>query len=652
MNFDEERGTTVLHRTTRHKPRKTIQTWLIGRPLRTADAPHQTIGKLIGLATFSSDAMSSVAYGPQEMMTILALAGMGALKLAWPISISIVGLLVLLTISYEQTIHAYPSGGGAYIVSRDNLGELPALIAGAALLTDYILTVSVSISSGVANISSAFQFLLPYKVHLSVLFIMVVMLMNLRGIKESGVVFAIPTYVFIVLMVITIIIGLVRYFMGTLGVVSNPPHLEQDILQPVSVFLILRAFANGTSALTGVEAISNGITAFKEPRTKNAGKTLVIMAVILGSLMLGISFLATHIEAVPSESETIVSQLARTVYGSQLNVFDLPGILSTTVLLFTMLILILAANTAFADFPRLGAMVAADGFLPRQLAFRGSRLVYSYGIVALAVISSILVILFKASVTALIPLYAIGVFLSFTLSQSGMAHRWWKSGRLPQGGSLQERGSLLHHDQHWFIKMIINGVGAVATAVVTVIFAVTKFNEGAWIIIIVIPLLVWMFSAIHRHYKSLAGKLSLENFGSLPNLSRNRVIIPIAGVHKGVLAAVRYAKTLSKDITAVHISMDEAESERVREKWEIWGEGIRLVILESPFRLMIEPLIDYVNEIDSHLKPNETITILVPQFISHNLGSKLLHTNTAETLRKVLLQKSEIVIVEVPYQVE
>ncbi len=652
MNIDDNRGTTILHRTAGKKPPRSVSTWLIGRPLRTADAPHQTIGKFIGLAVFSSDAMSSVAYGPQEMMTVLALAGVGALKLAWPISIAIVALLIILAISYEQTIHAYPGGGGAYIVSRDNLGEIPALVAGASLLTDYILTVSVSISSGVAQIASQFQALQPYRVHLAVFFILMVMLLNLRGVKESGFVFSVPTYVFIVLMFITIIFGLIRYFTHSLGTVQNPPHLETKVLQPISLFLILRAFANGTSALTGVEAISNGITAFKEPRTQNAGRTLVMMAVILGSLMLGISFLATHVQTIPSEHETVISQMARTIFDTDINVYNFSYVIYTLVILSTMLILILAANTAFADFPRLGAMIAGDGFLPRQMSFRGSRLVYSWGIATLAIISSSLVIIFNASVTALIPLYAIGVFLSFTMSQGGMVLRWWKTGRLSRGETLQERGSVLSYDRHWLLKMLVNGLGAAATLLVTVIFAVTKFHEGAWIIIIVIPLMVWAFLSIHRHYKHLAAKLSLDTFGSAPVLHRNRVIIPIAGVHKGTLAALRYARALSNDITAVHVSLAPEEGEKVREKWEVWGEGMRLVILESPYRLLIEPLIEYIHDIDMALKPNEIITIVVPQFISNHVGGRFLHTNTAETLRKVLLRRSEIVIVEVPYQVE
>lgn len=645
MNIDDDRGTTVLRRTADYNPPKSLNTWLIGRPLQTADAPHQTIGKLIGLAVFASDALSSTAYATQEMLAILLLAGLGALQYSVPISIGIVILLTLLTLSYEQTIHAYPGGGGAYIVARDNLGDAPALIAAAALLTDYILTVSVSISSGVAQIVSAFPFAFKYRVEIALVLIAFVMLLNLRGVKESGKAFAIPTYFFVLLMYATVIIGLIRLGLGTLGMVVNPPHAEMATLQQVSIFLVLRAFSNGTSAVTGVEAISNGITAFKEPRSKNAGITLIWMAVILGSLLLGITFLAYHIQAIPSESETVISQLARTVFGGR-------GFMYIATITATTVILVLAGNTAFAGFPRLGALVAEDGFLPRQLTYRGSRLVYSYGIVLLAVVSGLLVVLFKASVSSLIPLYAIGVFLSFTLSQFGMAVRWKKSGSLQEGVEVQERGSVLRRENGWQHKMVINGIGALVTFTVMIVFAVTKFKDGAWIIILLIPILVAAFWGIHTHYRGLAKHLSLDNYGPLPYLARNRVIIPIAGVHRGTIEALRYAKTLSNDITAVHISIDANQAEKVREKWEVWGEGIRLLILDSPYRLMVEPLLDYVTEIHKQLKPNETITIVVPQFIPRHRWNNLLHTRTADTLRRILLNWPEVVIIEVPYQVD
>ncbi len=622
------------------------RTWLIGRPLQTADAPHQTIGKLIGLAVFASDALSSTAYASQEILMILALAGTAAFGYAFPISIAITVLMAIVAISYEQTIHAYPGGGGAYIVARDNLGELPAQTAGAALLTDYILTVAVSISSGVAQIVSAYPVLFPYRVHLAVLLVMFVMLANLRGVKESGTLFAIPTYFFVVVMFLTVGVGLFRYFTGGLGMVVDPPEIHLvGALTTVTPFLILHAFSSGTAALTGIEAISNGITAFKEPRSKNAGITLIWMALILGSLFLGITYLAGQVGAVPSEVETVISQIARTIFGGQ-------GIIYLGVIAGTAIILVLAANTAFADFPRLSALHAGDGFLPRQLTYRGSRLVYSYGIVALAVIASLLIILFQASVTRLIPLYAIGVFLSFTLSQTGMARRWWKSGHLEPGVEVKEPGSILRFDKHWLVKMIINGLGALATFIVMIVFAITKFKDGAWIVVILTPTLVMIFFSIHHHYKNLARQLSLENDSNHIHASHNRVIIPVSGVHQGTLAALRFARTLSDDITVVHVSIDEAEADKIRKKWELWGEGVRLVVLNSPYRLLVEPLLNYISRLESIRRPNEILTIVVPQFRPRLGWQNFLHMRTAETLRKVLLSRDDVVIVEVPYHVK
>ena len=645
MKIDDDKGTTVQHHATRLSAPRSWRNWLFGSAIETNQAHNQTIGKLVGLAVFSSDAMSSVAYAPQEILLMLAVAGVGAIHYALPISMSIVILLAILTISYEQTIHAYPGGGGAYIVARDNLGEIPALIAAAALLTDYILTVAVSVSSGVAQVVSAFPALYDHRVLITVSLVMFVMIINLRGIKESGATFAIPSYFFIIMMYLVVGTGLFRLIFGGLGTVVDPPEAELIAqLQPISVLLILRAFANGTTALTGVEAISNGITSFKEPRSKNAGITLIWMAFILGSLLVGITFISQTIQAVPSEAETVISQLVRTVYGDR-NILYLLTITGTT------LILILAANTAFSGFPWLGAMVANDGYLPRQLTFRGSRLVYSRGIAALSLIACALIIIFQASVTRLIPLYAIGVFMSFTLSQAGMAHRWQKSGQLKPGEEKKERGSMLYYDPRWVLKMIINGFGAVTTLLVVGIFAVAKFAEGAYIVIILIPLLVFIFWSIHNHYKGVAKRLSLEHYGAPARTNRHRVILAVAGVHRGTLAALRYARMLSDDITAVHVSIDPDEAERLSQKWETWGDGCRLVILDSPYRLFIEPLLEYIEEIDDQCLPNEVITVVVPQFIPKTLFGEVLHSRTADTLRKVLLNRNGVVITEVPYQV-
>ena len=645
MKLENYPQPAIFQTTAKQAPRKTWRQWFIGRPLQTADAPHQTIGKAIGLAVFASDALSSTGYATQEIMFILAAAGSGALGYVFPISIAIVSLMIIVTISYEQTIHAYPGGGGAYIVARDNLGELPAQTAGAALLTDYILTVAVSISSGVAQITSAFPTLYTYRVGIAVGLVMFVMLINLRGVKESGGTFAIPTYFFVVTMFLTVGMGFFRYFTGTLGTVVNPPHSTMEgVLITITPFLLLHAFSSGTSALTGIEAISNGITAFKEPRSKNAGITLIWMSAILATLFLGISFLSGAIAAVPSEAETVISQLARTVYGSE-------GLLYLGIIAGTAVILIMAANTAFADFPRLGAIQANDGFLPRQLTFRGSRLVYSRGIVALAVLASLLIIAFQASVTRLIPLYAIGVFLSFTLSQTGMARRWWKSGRLKAGEEIVEPGSTLRLDRRWQIKMVVNGFGAVCTFIVMIVFAVTKFADGAWIIVFLIPALVAVFFAIHHHYSSLAKKLSLDNFNSMPLINRHRVILLIAAVHRGSLAALTYARSLSPDVTGVHVSVDPEETLKVRESWSQYGEGFRLVILNSPYRLLVEPVMEYIDNLLAHRQPNDMITIVVPQFIPAHWWENLLHHQTALLLRFALVFKPGVVIVEVPYQI-
>jgi amino acid transporter len=618
--------------------------WLVGRPLHSADAPHQAVGKAVGLAIFASDALSSTAYATQEILVVLAAAGLGALHYAFPVSVAIVALLAIVTLSYEQTIHAYPSGGGAYIVARDNLGELPAQIAGAALLTDYILTVAVSVSSGVAQLVSAFPRLLGLRVGIAVTLVVLITILNLRGVKESGKFVAIPSYFFIVIMYATVGVALLRHFTGTLGRVVDPPpmgHLGE--FQGVTLFLLLHAFANGTTALTGVEAISNGVTAFKEPRSHNAGVTLLWMGLILATLFLGISFLAAPIGAVPSEAETVISQLARTA-------FDGRGLAYLATIGGTTLILIMAANTAYAGFPRLSALQAADGFLPRQLTYRGSRLVFSRGIVALAVIAIVLIVVFHASVNSLIPLYAIGVFLSFTLSQAGMTRRWWKVGRLPPGTEVHEKDTVLRHDRLWPLKMVTNGVGAVLTAGVTVIFAVTKFHEGAWIVVIIIPTLVAMFFAIHGHYREAASVLSLEDFGAPPRVLRHRVILPISGVHRGTVVALRYALALSHDITAVHVSVDADKAHRVEAKWGQWGNGVRLVVLESPYRLLLEPLLDYVKQVADRRQPNETITIVVPQFVPRRWWHQLLHAQTAVILRLALINRPGIVITSVPYQ--
>ena len=643
----DNQDTSFIHRTTEAKPPRNISHYLIGRPLSTADSEDQTISKRVGLAVFASDALSSTAYATQEILVILAAAGAMAFGYVFPISIVIVVLLAIVVISYVQIINAYPEGGGAYIVAYDNLGRFPALIAAAALLTDYILTVSVSVSSGVAQIVSAYPQLFQYRVLIALLCVVFITIINLRGVKEAGAAFAIPSYFFIVIMFITVGTGLFRFLSGALGSVIDPPEIEHfgETISGITAFVLLHAFASGTTALTGVEAISNGTTAFKEPRGRNASITLVWMAFILGFLFIGISFLTKEVHAVPSESETVISQLARTVFNGQ----GLPYLL---VILGTTVILILAANTAFAGFPRLSAMLASDGFMPRQLTYRGSRLVYSYGIVALAAVASILIVLFQASVTRLIPLYAIGVFLSFTLAQTGMTRRWWRAGHLDPKDTTTKHAHNLRYEKGWVSKMLSNGFGALCTGVVMCVFAITKFRDGAWIVLILTPVLISLFLWVHRHYVGVAGSLSLERYGEPPPYQgRHRVIVPVSNVHQGTLAALRYARMLSDDITAVHISMEPSETKKVQKKWEKWGRGTRLVIVDSPYRLFLEPLLVYIEEILSNQQPNETITIVVPYFVPSKRVHKALHMQTAEMLRRELLTTPGVVITEVPYQI-
>jgi amino acid transporter len=638
-------GFLNLNRVAGYRPQRSWRSWLIGHPLPSGDAPNQAIGKAVGLAVFAGDALSSVAYAPPEMLLVLAAAGTAAFGYAFPIALAVTVLLAIVTVSYQQTIYAYPSGGGAYIVARDNLGEIPAQIAGVALQIDYLLLAAVATSSAADQIVSAYPSLLSYRMWIAISLIALIVVANLRGVKESGLLFAIPTYIFMITTFLVILVGFIRYFMGTLGVVPNPPPLEMiHTAQPLTFFLLLKAFTSGTTALTGVESISNGVTAFKEPRTHNAAITMIWMSSILGVLFLGIMYLLSVIHAIPSETETVISQLARTVFGSR-------GIFYLSVVAGTTIILVLAANTAFAAFPRLAAIQAADGFLPRQLTYRGSRLVYSRGIILLGIIASLLVFGFRASVTALIPIWAIGVFLSFTLSQLGMARRWWKIGHLPQGKEVHERGSTLRYQSGWQMKLIVNGLGALCTAVVTGVFAVANFREIAWMILLLLPLMVAGLFAIHRHYVTLAHDLSLEHYGEPPPAKRHRVLIPVSTIHRGTLEALEYALSLSDDVTAIYISIDQEQKAALQHKWDEWGKGVRLLVIDSPYRRFLEPFLEYINELSNILQPNERLTIIVPQFVPKHWWHNLLHTQTAFWLRFVLLNKKGVVITEVPYQV-
>jgi len=616
---------------------------LFGKPLETADAPHQTISKKVGLAVFSSDALSSVAYATQEILIVLAFAGVGFFYLSIPISVIIITLLIILTISYRQTIYAYPGGGGAYIVARDNLGEAPAQTAGAALLTDYILTVAVSISAGVAQITSAFPDLYPFRVEIALGLIAFITIINLRGVKESGAVFAVPTYFFVVMAVLMIGLGFFRMATNQLGVSGNAEGIEHA-LQPFTLFIFLRAFASGCTALTGVEAISNGITAFKAPRSKNAARTLIAMSLLLGVMFIGITVLANQAHVVMAETvkETVISQIARTVYGE--------GLLYYLTLIATTIILIMAANTSYADFPRLGALHAGDGFLPKQLTFRGRRLVFSWGIVTLAAVASLLIVAFNAETTRLIPLYAIGVFLSFTMSQTGMVVRWRKIGRMKPGEEIEVHGAVMRYDPHWRGKQIVNGIGAVMTFVVMIVFAIAKFADGAWIVVFLIPTLVLIFFRVHHHYQDVANILSRG--ARWPNIRQHpmKTIVLIDDIHAGTINTINFAKSLSAPWTAVHVALDPDKAERVRQKWiERIGDEAYLTILPSPYRNLTDPIHHYIVDLLTEL-PQGYVHVVVGHLVMDKLRDQVLHANAAIMLNLALQDLKRVAVTTVPYQ--
>jgi len=619
--------------------RFSVRRLLLGPVLPTHEMPHQTVGKFVGLAVFASDVLSSVAYATEELLLVLALAGVLYFGLSIPISMAISTLLVVLTISYRQTIFAYPGGGGAYIVARDNLGEGPAATAGAALLTDYILTVAVSIASGVAQIISAFPALAHFRVELAVAAIIFMMLVNLRGVRESGTIFAFPTYFFVAAMLAMLGTGFVLLLTGRLHPVTGV-HLEQAAAQPLTLFLILRAFSSGSTALTGTEAVSNGIQAFREPKSRNAAATMAWMSGLIGTMFIGTTILAVRAHVLPVGNETVISQLARTIYG--------PGILHVTTLAATTIILVLAANTAFADFPRLAALAAADGFLPRQLAFRGSRLVFSWGIAALASIASLLVVIFGAQVSALIPLYAIGVFLSFTLSQTGMVVRWLKVGRLKPGQEVETRGSVLKHEPRWRWKQGINAFGALMTSVVVVIFAVTKFAQGAWIVLILIPMLVWVFFRIHRHYQEVRRRLSVWQVESPYAQAPVIHVVLISDVHAAALRQVQFVQSLGFRWIAVHVETDPQKTAEVRRKWDRFFPEQPLAILPSPLRDLVGPIRRYVQRLRAE-HPDAFIHVIMSQLLMGNLVAQALHQNATVIFKFALQDIAMVAVTDVGY---
>jgi amino acid transporter len=598
---------------------------LLGRPIPTHLAHHERLSKVTGLAVLSSDALSSVAYATEEILRVLMVGGAAALSLATPIGASIAALLAIVAFSYQQTIYAYPSGGGAYIVSKDNLGVNPALVAAAALLIDYTLTVAVSIAAGVAAVTSAFPTLHVNRVELALVFLAILTVGNLRGIRESGRIFALPTYFFIVMTLALLGVGLWRYVTGSILPITaeNPLPVGNGTL---GLFMLLTAFSNGCTAMTGVEAVSNGVPAFRTPEARNAAQTLIAMAALGITMFVGITLLAHAYHVVPSATETVVSQIARGTFGGR-------GVLYLCVQTATMLILVLAANTAYSDFPRLASIVARDAYLPRQFANQGDRLAFSNGIVLLSIFAGLLLIAFKGDTHALIPLYMIGVFISFTLSQTGMVVHWRR---------LREAG--------WVASAAINGLGALATAVVLVIVTITKSLEGAWIIILLIPVLVAVFKATHRHYSHVADQLSLKGWEGAAR-EHSTVLVPIGGVHRAVLQAVAYANSLSDDVRALFVDTDAAATEKVRADWTRWGGGTRLEILQSPYRSLMEPLLEYIDQLQA-ANPRDYVTVILPEFVPARWWQHLLHNQKALLIKGALLFRPRIVVTSVPFHLE
>lgn len=602
---------------------------LVGSPLTSSQAIHERLDKVRALAIFSADAISSTAYATEEILLVLILAGTGALNASLPIAAVIGTLIVVVAFSYRQTVRAYPSGGGSYTVARENLGTFPGLTAAAALMIDYVLTVAVSTSAGIAAVTSTAPGLYNERVELALIAVWVIVIGNLRGIRESGKIFAIPTYLFIFTFAAMIVTGFIRY---ALGVEAPPPPSSEAVAATtgsLGLFLVLRAFSSGCSALTGLEAIANGVPAFKAPESKNAAITIGWMAAVLASFFLGLTLLTHLLHVQPAAQVTVISQVGKTAFGGTPPYYVLQAA--------TMLILIMASNTSFADFPWLASVMARDGFLPRHMMFRGDRLAFSAGILLLGVLASGLLVLFKADTHRLIPLYAVGVFLSFTLSQSGMVVHWLRS---------QERGRRR--------SMIINGVGAVGTAVVVAVAASTKFTHGAWIVLLAIPILVAMCVQIYRHYRRVNEQLEIREGdftvlqGMPTNGSSQTVIVPVEGLDRAVLRTIEYARTLSQNVTAVHITDDLKEAETLRAEWEEEIPDVPIVIVESPYRALIAPFLAYVDAVD-RANPQGRMTVVLPEFVPAHFWQNLLHNQPAARLRRALLRRPNTAVVNVLY---
>ncbi len=598
---------------------------LVGTPIPTTLAKHERLGRLTGLAVFASDALSSVAYATEAILLILILAGTAALQQSTSIAVGIAALIAIVVTSYRQAILAYPQGGGAYVVTRENLGRYPSLVAGAALLIDYVLTVAVSVAAGIAAITSAVPQLFPYRVLLCASGVVLIAVGNLRGIRESGRLFAAPTYLFIAAYGVMIGWGTVRWLWGPLppGAPGARPFPGVPGGEELTLFLALRAFASGCAALTGIEAVSDGVPAFRSPEAHNARAVLAVLGIILIVLFMGITFLATAYGLVPVEDETLNSQLARRVFGE--------NVLYYFVQATTTLILVLAANTSFADFPRLASFLARDRFLPRQLANRGDRLAYSNGIIILTLLSVLLLVVFGGDTHALIPLYAVGVFLSFTLKQASMVRYW-----------VRRRGP------GWLLGAVVQGIGATATGLVMVIIATTKFTHGAWIVIALIPCLVAIFLAIHQHYADVARQLSIEGADPEPRPEPPIVLVLIGDVHRGVLPALRYAQALSAHARAIYVETESDLTRRLEERWSKWGSGVPLVVLRSPYRSVVGPFLEYLDHLQRQA-PDRLVTIILPEFVPARWWQHLLHNQTALLIKGALLFRKGVIVTNVPY---
>jgi amino acid transporter len=599
----------------------TLKRLLVGKPIPSHLAHHERLSRVTGLAVLSSDALSSVAYATDFIVATLIVAGTAALSYAIPIGVVITALLAIVAFSYRQTIYAYPSGGGAYRVSKENIGENAGLTAAASLLVDYTLTVSVSISAGVLAITSAFPSVDEYRVELCLLFLTLLTVGNLRGIRESGRIFAVPTYFFVVSIFALIAFGLYAYATG--GMTPVPAPLPEHAgTKPLTTLLLLTAFANGCTAMTGVEAVSDGVPAFERPESKNAAATLVTMAVLAIAMFLGITFLAHAYQVMPTEKESGVSQLARAIFGTTIVYYLVQAA--------TTLILVLAANTAYADFPRLASIVSRDRFLPRQFMNQGDRLAFSNGILVLSAFAALLIIAFKGDTHALLPLYMIGVFVSFTLSQTGMVLHWRKK-RTPG----------------WQTSAFINGFGAVVTGIVLVIVAITKTLEGAWIVLLLIPIIIALFKATRRHYDHVAAQLTLRNYVPQRRV-HNTVLMPVGGLQRAVVEALRYAETLSDDVRAVYVDVDQTATDQMRRDWEIWGGKAKLVVLDSPFRSVMEPLLEYIEQVENE-RTDDYVTVILPEFVPARWWQHLLHNQRALLIKGALLFRPNTVVTSVPF---